>query len=172
MGDRPSYRDLPENTSMWKIFEALTERQQFAARLAAEGYLSQRKIAAQVEQETGQTCSQAYIWQLYNLPSHRKWREVVDWLTLKFGFGTPAGRLRYINKAISQYIDEDGNIATTKDALDWVKAARMEMEKFGTGKVEQWPEDQFDLKGMADDELEQMHEDIDAYLKKARVISE
>lgn len=70
---------------------------------------------------------------IYNWKLDPEFSAEVDRLTLMMGIASKAERLRMVKKLVRQRMDEDGNIQSEKDVLDWLKFAQSETDELKLG---------------------------------------
>lgn len=90
--------------------------------------LAEGKTVKEVAVETDITERTIYRWQ-----QAPEFSQEVDRLTLMMGIASKAERLRMVKRLARQRVDEDGNILSEKDILDWLKFAQSETDELKLG---------------------------------------
>ena len=95
------------------------EQKTQAAILLAQGY-NHGVVSEEVN------CNRTTIWRWMQ---NEEFAKEVDKLSLMYGVASKAHRMRLINQAIRQFIDENGTLDTGDDTLlDYLKEARQQIE--------------------------------------------
>lgn len=109
---------MPKGLSVTNKFEWDDTRDRAAIMLA------EARPKKEIYEELGINRGTLYLWE-----KNEEFSREVDRLSLMYGVASKAHRQRLINKAIQQYIDENGKIDLTGVTfLDLLKEARMQTE--------------------------------------------